>query len=122
MNFAILRALGAASPQIASTLMWEQGIIYSTAILLGILFGSVFSALVVPRLIFTSVASNSASSDLTSNQFYVTQSVPPIQIVIPTLLVVALAIIIIICVVALGIMIHVVSRPSISQTLRLDED
>ena len=122
MNFAVLRALGAASPQIASTLIWEQSIIYSTSILLGILFGAVFSALVVSRLIFTSVASSSASSDLTSNQFYVTQSVPPIQIVIPPLLVVALAILVIICVVALGIMIHVVSRPSISQTLRLNQD
>jgi ABC-type antimicrobial peptide transport system permease subunit len=122
VNFAVLRALGAASPQIASTLTWEQSIIYSTAILLGILFGAVFSVLVVPRLIFTSVASSSASSDLTNNQFYVTQSVPPIQIVIPPLLVVALAIIVIICVVALGIMVRVVSRPSISQTLRLNED
>src|SRR6266571_2147178 len=122
VNFAVLRALGAASPQIASTLTWEQSIIYSTAILLGILFGAVFSVLVVPRLIFTSVGSSGISSDLTNNQFYVTQSVPPIQIVIPPLLVVALAIIVIICVVALGIMVRVVSRPSISQTLRLNED
>jgi len=83
VNFAVLRALGASSPQIASSLTWEQSIIYSTAILLGILFGAVFSALVVPRLIFTSVASSNTSSDLASNQFYVTQSVPPIQIVIP---------------------------------------
>jgi putative ABC transport system permease protein len=122
VNFAVLRALGAASPQIASTLAWEQSIIYSTAILLGILFGAVFSALVVPRLIFTSVGSSSAFSDLTSNQFYVMQSVPPIQIVIPPLLLIALALIVIICVVALGPMIRIVSRPSISQTLRLNED
>ena len=122
VNFAVLRALGAPSPQIASTLTWEQSIIYSTSILLGILFGAVFSALVVPRLIFTSVGSSSTSSDLTNNQFYVTQSVPPIQIVIPPLLVVALVVLVIICVVALGIMVRVVSRPSISQTLRLNED
>jgi ABC-type antimicrobial peptide transport system permease subunit len=122
VNFAVLRALGASSPQIASTLAWEQSINYSTAIILGILFGAVFSALVVPQLIFSSVALNSASSDLSSNQFYVTQSVPPIQIVIPPLLVVALAIIVIICVVALGLMVRAVSQPSISQTLRLNED
>jgi putative ABC transport system permease protein len=118
VNFAVLRAVGAASPQIASTLMWEQSIIYSTAILLGILLGAIFSALVLPRLILTNVA----SSDLTNNQFYVMQGAPPIQIVIPPLLVVVLAIIVIICVVALGIMVRVVSRPSISQTLRLNED
>jgi ABC-type antimicrobial peptide transport system permease subunit len=122
VNFAVLRALGASSPQIASILLWEQSIVYTTSILLGILFGAVFSVLVVPRLIFTSVASSSASSDLTSNQFYVAQSVPPIQIVVPPLLVVALALIVIICVVAVCIMVRVVSRPSISQTLRLNED
>jgi len=122
VNFAVLRALGAASPQIASTLAWEQSIIYSTAILLGILFGAVFSVLVVPRLIFTSVGSSGTSSDLTNNQFYVTQSVPPIQIVIPPMLIIALTVIVLICVVALGMMIRVVSRPSISQTLRLNED
>jgi FtsX-like permease family protein len=122
VNFALLRALGATSSQIASTLTWEQCISYSTTILLGILFGAIFSILVVPRLIFTSVASGSASSDLSNNQFYVTQSVPPIQIIIPPLLAVALAILVVICVVALGIMIRMVLRPSISQTLRLNND
>jgi Tfp pilus assembly protein PilX len=48
--------------------------------------------------------------------------VPPIQIVIPPMLVIALAVLVIICIVALGMMIRVVSRPSISQTLRLNED
>ena len=122
VNFAVLRALGAASPQIASTLTWEQSIIYTTSILFGILFGAIFSALVVPRLIFTSVGSSGTSSDLTNSQFDVTQNVPPIQIVIPPMLVIALAVLVIICIVALGMMIRVVSRPSISQTLRLNED
>jgi ABC-type antimicrobial peptide transport system permease subunit len=122
VNFAVLRALGAASPQIARTLTWEQSIIYSTSILLGILFGAIFSTLVVPQLIFTSVGSSGTSSDLTNSQFDVTQSVPPIQIDIPPMLAIALAILVVICVVALGMMIRAVSRPSISQTLRLNED
>jgi len=121
-NFAVLRALGATPSQIAGILTWEQCVIYSTSILLGILFGAIFSVLVVPQLIFTSVGSSGANSDLTSSQFYVAQSVPPIQIVIPASLVVALAVLVIICIVALGMMIRVVSRPSISQTLRLNED
>jgi putative ABC transport system permease protein len=121
-NFAVLRALGAAPPQIASTLTWEQCIIYSTSILLGILFGAIFSALVVPRLIFTSVGLSDTSSDLTNSQFYVGQSVPPIQIIISPMLVIVLAVLVVICVVVLGMMIRVVSRPSISQTLRLNED
>lgn len=121
-NFAVLRALGAAPPQIAGTLTWEQCIIYTTSILLGILFGAIFSALVVPQLIFTSVGSSGASSDLTNSQFFVTQSVPPIQIVIPSSLVIALVVLVVICIVALGMMVRIVSRPSISQTLRLNED
>ncbi len=121
-NFAVLRALGAAPPQIAGMLTWEQCIIYSTAVLLGILFGAIFSALVVPQLIFTSVGSSATGSDLTSSQFDVAQRVPPTQIVIPLSLIIALAVLVVICVVALWMMIRVVSRPSMSQTLRLNED
>lgn len=121
-NFAVLRALGAAPPQIAGTLIWEQCIIYATSILIGILFGVIFSVLVVPQLIFTSVGSGGNAEGLTNNQFYVTQSVPPIQIVVPTSLFIALAVLIVICIIALGMMVHVVSQPSISQTLRLNED
>ncbi len=101
---------------------WEQCIIYATSILLGILFGFIFSVLVVPQLIFTSVGSGGNAEGLTNSQFYVTQSVPPIQIVVPTSLFIALAVLIVICVIALGMMVRVVSQPSISQTLRLNED
>ncbi len=121
-NFAVLRALGAAPHQIASMLTWEQGMIYATSLLLGVLSGAIFSALVVPQLIFTSVGSSGTGGGLTSNQFDVAQSVPPIQIVIPPSLVMALAVLVIICVVALGMMIRVVTQPSMSQTLRLNQD
>ena len=121
-NFAVLRALGAAPPQLAGTLAWEQCIIYATSIILGILFGAIFSALVVPQLIFTSVGASSNAEGLTNSQFYVTQSVPPIQVVVPAALFIALAILIAVCVMALGMMVRVVSQPSISQTLRLNED
>jgi hypothetical protein len=89
---------------------------------LGVLFGAMFSALVVPQLIFTSVGSSGTGGDLTSNQFDLAQSVPLIQIVIPPSLVMALAVLVIICVVALGMMIRVVTQPSMSQTLRLNQD
>ncbi len=121
-NFAVLRALGAAPPQIASTLTWEQCIIYTTSIMLGILFGAILSALVVPVLVFTSVGSSGVTSDTSSGAFYVAQSVPPIQVIIPPSLGIALAVLVVICVVALGMMVRIVSQPSISQTLRLNED
>jgi Tfp pilus assembly protein PilX len=42
--------------------------------------------------------------------------------VIPSSLVIALVVLVVICIVALGMMVRIVSRPSISQTLRLNED
>ncbi len=119
-NFAVLRALGATPRQIASILTWEQGIIYTTALALGLLFGALFSFLALPVMVFTSVPSS--SSDTSSGTFYVVQNVPPITIVIPGTLFIILSALIVICVIALGMMVRVVSKPSISQTLRLNED
>lgn len=117
-NFAVLRALGAAPQQIASTLSWEQAIIYSTSIILGVLFGALLSASVVPVLLFTSPT----NTNLSSQDFYLLQNVPPIQIIVPALSGIALAVIVGICIVALGMMVRVVSRPSVGQVLRLSED
>jgi ABC-type lipoprotein release transport system permease subunit len=121
-GFAVLRALGTPPRQIAGVLTWEQGIIYTTAIVLGMIFGFLLSALAVPVLVFTSVGSNGATSDISSGAFYIAQSVPPIQVIVPLSVGIALVALIVICVIALGMMIRVVSRPSIGQTLRLNED
>ena len=123
-NFAILRALGASPGQVISTLTWEQGIIYATALGLGLLFGALFSFLVIPSLVFTSVAPSDTAStgNISASTFYGIQSIPPIQIVVPTSLVIALALLIITCIGALAMIIRIVSRPSISQLLRLNKD
>jgi len=121
-NFAVLRALGAAPRQVAGVLTWEQGIIYVMALLLGLIFGTVLSALVLPALIFSSVLPTQITGTISPAQFYAVQSVPAITLVIPASLAFALGLLIAICVVALGMMIYVVSRPSIGQTLRLNED
>jgi hypothetical protein len=73
-------------------------------------------------MVFTSVGSNGANSDISSQAFYVAQSVPPIQVIIPATVGIALLVLICICVIAPGMMIRVVSRPSVGQTLRLNED
>jgi hypothetical protein len=114
--------MGATTGQVASTLTWEQGIIYITAIGLGIIFGALFSALVIPGLVFTSVAPSGATSQVSSGTFYGIQSVPPIQIVVPTSLGIALVLLVAICIIALAMMVRVVSHTSISQALRLNED
>lgn len=121
-NFAVLRALGASPGQVASTLTWEMAIIYATAIVLGIIFGSIFSALVIPGLVFTSIAPSGAPNQISSGSFYGLQGIPPIQIIIPASLGFALLALVVICIITLTMMVRLVSRPSISQTLRLNED
>src|SRR6266704_1230003 len=121
-TFAVLRALGTTPRELASVLTWEQALIYTTSIVLGVLFVALLSTLIVPALVFSSVAPSGTSSDPSSGTFFVSQSVPPIQIIIPSSLGLALAVLIAICLLALGMMIRVVSQPSISQTLRLNED
>jgi hypothetical protein len=116
-SFALLRALGAAPGQIAGTLSWEQAIIYTTSMILGVLFGGFLSFNAVPSLLFTSSMPNLASKD-----FYLMQNIPPIQVVIPVLSGIALALIVGVCIVALGMMVRVVSQPRIAQVLRLNED
>lgn len=120
-SFAVLRALGSTQQQIASVLLWEQSIVYTTSIVLGMLFGVFLSLLALPTLVFTSVG-GAGSGQITNGEFYVSQSVPPIQVVIPLSLWLTLAVLVVICVVAIGMMVRIVSRPSISQTLRLNED
>lgn len=118
-SFAILRALGGARRQIALVLLWEQGILYTTALALGALFGVLLSLLALPTLVFTSAGNGAAVS---VGEFYLLQSEPPIQIIIPWTLWLALAILVAVCAIAIWMMVRIVSRPSMSQMLRLNED
>lgn len=120
LNFAVMRALGTAPGQIASILTYEQLIIYATAIGLGVAFGLLLSFLVLPAFVFTSSVGNVATG---VGIFYLAQSVPPIRMIVPGL-VIALAIgtLVGICVIALGMMVRIVSRPALSGMLRLNGD
>jgi hypothetical protein len=92
------------------------------AYILGMIFGVVLSALVVPTLIFTSVNPESGGNLVTNGQFYALQNIPPVQMMVPASLSTAIGVFVVICVVALGMMFLVIVRPSISQTLRLNQD
>jgi putative ABC transport system permease protein len=122
LSFIILRALGATRNQIAAMLIWEQGSIYITALVLGIVFGGIFSVLAIPELVFTSVPPSAITNSVNNGVFYVAQSVPPIQLIIPPLLIIVLGVLLVICLLTLGIMIRIISRPSVGQALRLNED
>jgi putative ABC transport system permease protein len=122
-NFAVMRALGSTPRQIASVIALEQSITYSASLLAGLLAGLLFSIIIVPYFVFTTLAANPAQGQVTTGEFYVVQNVPPIQLVIPYLsIVIALAVLVVICAIALGIMLRIASRPSIAQALRLNED
>lgn len=106
-NFAVLRALGTSPRQVATVLTWEQGLIYSIGILLGIAFGVLLATTVVPTLIYYGLS---------------VQISLPVQIIVPLSLVFLLSAIIAVFVLALGMMVRTVAQPSLSQTLRLNED
>jgi hypothetical protein len=114
-SFALLRALGSEPRQLASVLLWEQGIVYGLALGLGTGIGFVLAAAVLPAIIFT----NSGRFEQIIN----TLEVPPIQTVIPWPAVGAvLGALLVLCTGAILLMTWMVARPSISQTLRLNED
>ncbi len=114
-SFALLRALGMAPRHIASLLLWEQGFTYVLAFVLGFGLGSLLTIFVAPAVALLDLAGASSQD----NPF----DVPPVQMVIPyTQLFLLLGGLIIICLIALLLITRLSSRPSISQTLRLNED
>ena len=121
-GFAVLRSLGATPIQVTGVLLWEQGIIYIVACLIGILFGLVLTLTVVPALTFTSAPVGGILSSVSIDEFYVIQHIIPTQIVIPPTLALAFVALVILCAMALYLMARTVLHPSTSQTLRLNED
>jgi hypothetical protein len=120
VNFAVMRALGTAPSQLASVLTYEQVVVYATALGLGVAFGMLLSYLVLPAFVFTAPVSNSVVS---TGVFYITQSVPPIQLVIPALLIaLIIGVLVAVCIVVVGMMVRFAARPALSNTLRLPGD
>ena len=127
INFAVLRALGTTPRQVASVLTWEQVMIYVTAIVIGMIFGTLLAVTVIPVLIFTSTPINGATGSISGTTFVGTRLIAsqhtlPAQIVLPPSLDIALVIFIGICIAALSLMVRIVSRPPVGQALRVNED
>ncbi|HET8846224.1 MAG TPA: FtsX-like permease family protein, partial [Ktedonobacteraceae bacterium] len=118
VHFAVLRALGCGPGQIARVLIWEQAIVYSTALVLGIFLSILFSLNILPAFIFSPLV----NSD-TAEAFYVIQSVPPVQIVLPVLpLLYTMVGLILVCILAISMMQRIVSHPRLGQILRINEE
>ncbi len=125
-NFAVLRALGASPRQIASVLTWEYGIVYAAVVLLCIACGTLLSALVLPALTFTTILPSQVAGRITGiipgSELYAAQYAPPIRVIIPPSLAIVLGILLVICIIATGTTTRIISTPSTSQALRLNED
>lgn len=121
VSFAVLRALGARPAQITGVLLLEQTITYSIALVLGVGLGWLLSLLQVPNLLYANAAQTQGAS-ITSASFYALQELLPVQVVPSAVALIALGALVVLGAVALALMTRAVSRPSVSQTLRLNED
>lgn len=119
-SFGVLRALGTAPRQIAAILAWEQGLIYGTALALGAGLGLLFCLLLIPSLLFTTTLTGDPS--LTAGDIFRLQNTPPVRLVVPAAAILPLSAAIVLALLALAMMIALLIRPAIGQTLRTDED
>lgn len=121
-SFVVLRALGAASHHIATILLWEQGIVYTGALVLGLAFGSVLTSVAVPVLITTGLPAQGPMSNLSISDLYLLQQALPLHIVVSPSLFLLLFALLCICLIALAVMVYAALRPTISSELRLNDD
>lgn len=115
-SFAVLRALGTTPGQIVAVLIWEQTVVYLSALVLGMALGWLLAQSVLPTLIFANFASGLTSESATIG-------IPPLHAVVPLHeLALLLGGLVAVCVVATAIMARLVSRSVLGQALRLNED
>lgn len=120
-SFAVLRALGMPPGQIARLLIWEQGIVLGTALLLGLVFGLLLAFVAVPSLIFTGLPVTNADL-VNASAVYLLQNLIPVQVVIPASLLLALLLLAFLCALALLLMLSLALKPLLGQILRVGED
>jgi hypothetical protein len=119
-DYAVLRALGTAPRQLTGVLLWEQGLIYALALVLGTLLGYLLAVMLVPTLVFTPVRADNTLAAGTN--IYLLQNTPPPQTALSPLLFVEMGLFALGAALLLGYMVFLVARPSLGQALRLNED
>jgi hypothetical protein len=116
-DFAVLRALGTTPRQILALLLWEQGIVYASALGLGLLLGLLLAQGALPALVFTSALAR------TSLRGGPPIDVPPVQVILPVgQLALVLGGITAVCLIALMLTTLILSRASLAEALRLNQD
>jgi ABC-type antimicrobial peptide transport system permease subunit len=120
-GFAILRALGTPPQQVARLLVWEQGIVLMASLLLGLCFGLLLAFVAVPPLTFTGVPVTSTNLS-NADAVYLLQHLIPVQVVLPSSLLMALVVLVLLCILSLVLMLFLALRPLLGQILRINED
>jgi ABC-type lipoprotein release transport system permease subunit len=121
-SFVVLRALGASARQIAALLLWEQALVYVTALVLSVVFGLALIKLAVPVLVFTGLPAKGGMSELSTSSFYLLQQIVPVQVIVPLSIRLAFVGLALLCLLALVLMVRAALGPSMIQELRLNED
>ena len=122
-SFVILRALGSHPRQLTQVLLVEQCLIYLTALILGLAGGLLLSWLCLPSLVFTtSSAATGIFNQGNTTGTYDIQHIPPLQLVIPVQLLLMPLILLGIAAIVLFVIVRTATRPSLAQTLRINED
>ena len=121
-NIAVLRALGCSSQQISRMLLWEQGLIYSIALLLGGFFGGVLTLFAIPALIFSNLPPTGITSTENTTLLYTLQTVPPVHITLPPSLTFSTVGLVVLVVGTFTLVALTVLRPVLGEMLRLNED
>ena len=120
-QFVVLRALGTTPRQIVGIAMREQALVYVLGLCIGAGFGLLLALTVVPALVFSNAPATSILNNLSSDEFYRIQQTFPVQVVFPLSLVGAFAVLVVICLLAVGIMSFIALGPSMSPVLRVSE-
>lgn len=120
-QFVVLRALGTTPRQIVGIAIEEQALVYLLGLCIGTGFGLLLALTIVPTLVFSNAPATSILNNLSSDEFYRIQQTFPVQVVYPLSLAGAFAVLMGICLLAVGIMSFIALGPAMSPVLRVSE-
>src|SRR5262249_35028292 len=116
--FTLLRALGLEPQRLGRVLFWEQGIVYATALLVGVLLGAVLMAFAASPLVDLMFSNGGGQS-----RSLVHDGGPPVRLALGLLpLALVLAGLVAVCTAAMVLSARLAARPALAQTLRLEEE
>ncbi|GCE47403.1 FtsX-like permease family protein [Thermosporothrix hazakensis] len=122
-HFALLRALGTAPGQLLRVLLWEQGILYSIGVLLGLVVGLFLAFTTLPYLLPAAINYASFTNISTTKEFFsMLNSGAAISVIIPPEIWLPLLALLGISLLVLLLTVSTIIRASLHTVLRLNAD